>query len=324
MQKSCFVPKCSHTSANSNKIFITVPFKEEVRRSWCNAVNRKKIPKATSGGIFCCEDHFDLERKSVKRVLFQEPSTSAQISSPESSPKKSKILQSSSSSSVASSISSNVQIEDSSSSNTSEEYFKDTYLQKLSIDRTLLSIIDCFEIERPTNSVHQALTWSSYKKANTVKYLISATPDGIINFVSCGYGGRATDSEIVKDSGYLNVLSENCEVMADRGFKQIDSALAAKSCRLIKYAITFFRKLSLHTLRHPYSVASGVKSSREEVKLGKRIASLRIHIERVIRRLREFEILKAHAYRVKDGIEIRLYSLSPTGSKTIHYHSDFR
>lgn len=54
------------------------------------------------------------------------------------------------------------------------------------------SIIDCFEIQiqKPTNSVNQALTWSEYKKCNTLKYLISLTPDGFINFVSNGYGGR--------------------------------------------------------------------------------------------------------------------------------------
>ncbi|KAJ8936147.1 hypothetical protein NQ314_012479 [Rhamnusium bicolor] len=57
------------------------------------------------------------------------------------------------------------------------------------------SIVDCLEIEiqKPTSALHQALTWSDYKKCNTVKYLISATPDGFINFISCGYGGRVSD-----------------------------------------------------------------------------------------------------------------------------------
>ncbi|GBL87999.1 hypothetical protein AVEN_133671-1 [Araneus ventricosus] len=40
------------------------------------------------------------------------------------------------------------------------------------------SIIDCFEIkiEKHSNPIHQALMWSKYKKANTLKYLISCTP----------------------------------------------------------------------------------------------------------------------------------------------------
>ena len=57
------------------------------------------------------------------------------------------------------------------------------------------SIIDCFEIEiqKPSNPLYQALTWSEYKKCNTIKYLISSTPDGTINFISEGFGGRTTD-----------------------------------------------------------------------------------------------------------------------------------
>ena len=40
---------------------------------------------------------------------------------------------------------------------------------------------------------------------------------------------------------------------------------------------------------------TGAKMSKVEAKLTKQIASLRIHIERVIRRLREFRMLKPHA-----------------------------
>ena len=53
------------------------------------------------------------------------------------------------------------------------------------------AIIDAFEIEieKPTNPVYEVLTWSVYKKANTLKYKIYCTPDGFINFVSIGYEG---------------------------------------------------------------------------------------------------------------------------------------
>jgi len=143
------------------------------------------------------------------------------------------------------------------------------------------SIIDCFEIQiqKPTNSVNQALTWSEYKKCNTLKYLISSTPDGFINFVSNGFGGRISDTLITEKSGLLNVLPEECGVMADRGFKQIQTILNQKKCILIR----------------PPTVSSNVKPSKAEVLETKRIASLRIHIERVIRRLREYEMLKPHA-----------------------------
>lgn len=54
--------------------------------------------------------------------------------------------------------------------------------------RDIESIIDCFEIEIevPSSAFFQALTWSSYKHCNTIKYLVSITPNGIINFKSHG------------------------------------------------------------------------------------------------------------------------------------------
>lgn len=143
------------------------------------------------------------------------------------------------------------------------------------------TIIDCFEIEieTPVDPLKQALTWSQYKKCNTIKYLISCTPHGQTNFVSQGFGGRATDQVILQNSEYLNVLPDNVEVMADRGLKQIESLLHVKNCKLVR----------------PPSVLIGQKSSREQVKQSKVIAALRINVERVIRRVREFSLLDAHA-----------------------------
>lgn len=93
------------------------------------------------------------------------------------------------------------------------------------------SIIDCFEIQiqKPSNAVHQSHTWSQYKQCNTIKYLISSTPDGVVNFISEGFGGRISDLEIVKHSGYLDILPPNSVVMADRGFKSIESHLSEKN-----------------------------------------------------------------------------------------------
>ncbi|KAH1028293.1 hypothetical protein HUJ05_001663 [Dendroctonus ponderosae] len=114
-------------------------------------------------------------------------------------------------------------------------------------------IIDCLEIEieRPTDAVKQSLTWSHYKKCNTLKYLISCTPDGIINYISTAFGGRTSDAVIVENSGFLDILAPNA--------------------------------------------SAGVKPAKDEVFETKRIASLIIHVKRVIRRLREFLFLTPHA-----------------------------
>lgn len=47
-------------------------------------------------------------------------------------------------------------------------------------------IIDCFEvfIDRPTNLLARAQTFSYYKHRNTVKILIGITPQGTVCFVS--------------------------------------------------------------------------------------------------------------------------------------------
>ncbi|XP_046976563.1 uncharacterized protein LOC124542681 isoform X1 [Vanessa cardui] len=142
-------------------------------------------------------------------------------------------------------------------------------------------IIDCLEIEvqKPSKSVNQALTWSDYKKTNIIKYLISCTPNGLVNYVSPGFGGRTTDTCLVESCDFVHTLEKGMCIMADRGFKHVEQFLLKSGVQLVR----------------PPSVQSGVKLSKLEAKLTKQIASLRIHVERVIRRLREFNMLKPYA-----------------------------
>ncbi|KAI8425265.1 hypothetical protein MSG28_007055 [Choristoneura fumiferana] len=139
-------------------------------------------------------------------------------------------------------------------------------------------IIDGLEIEiqKPKNVIHQALTWSEYKNANTFKYLISCTPDGLIRFVSKGYGGRVSDIDLVEHCKFLDSLEPRSSILADRGFKHIEMYLQQRG----------------FTLLRPPSVAVGSKLTKSETKQTTEIASLRIHVKRVIRRIREFSILK--------------------------------
>lgn len=149
------------------------------------------------------------------------------------------------------------------------------------IPLSVQSIIDCFEIqiEKPSHPVKQSLSWSEYKKCNTLKYLISCTPDGLINYISKGYSGRITDVNLVEECGYLNFLCAGMEIMADRGFKHVEQLLIRKKCKLVR----------------PPSVFSSTKPTKKEVMESKRIASLRIHVESVIRRIREYKFLELHA-----------------------------
>lgn len=147
--------------------------------------------------------------------------------------------------------------------------------------RNVVVIIDCFEIEieTPSNAFDQSETWSEYKKCNTLKFLVGISPDGQIMHVSEAILGRNTDMQITLESKFVEKVPAGKDVMADRGFKGIESLLHAKGSRLIR----------------PPSTNQNVQLTKQQNHEGKKIASLRIHVERLIRRLREFEMLAPHA-----------------------------
>ena len=69
-------------------------------------------------------------------------------------------------------------------------------------------IIDCFEIfiDRPTELLARAQTYSQYKHHNTIKYLIGITPQGTVSYISDGWGGRTSDKFITEHSSFLENL----------------------------------------------------------------------------------------------------------------------
>ncbi|XP_073961929.1 uncharacterized protein [Choristoneura fumiferana] len=142
-------------------------------------------------------------------------------------------------------------------------------------------IMDCFEIqiEKPSDPVKQSGSWSQYKSGNTLKYLIACCPNGFVCFISKGFGGRISDKAITERSGFIDILPPGAVVLADRGFKSIETLFAERHVKLLR----------------PPSVSSTETPTKKDVIQTKIIASLRIHVERVIRRVREFAILKPHS-----------------------------
>ncbi|XP_057677612.1 uncharacterized protein LOC130906912 [Corythoichthys intestinalis] len=134
------------------------------------------------------------------------------------------------------------------------------------------SIIDCFElfIARPSDLQARAQTYSQYKSHNTIKFLISITPQGHISFISKGWGGRTSDKYVTDHSGYLDKLKRGDVVLADRGFDVANSIA-------LRHA----------TLHIPAFTRSKSQLDAMDVLETRKIANVRIHVERVIGMVRK-------------------------------------
>ena len=139
-------------------------------------------------------------------------------------------------------------------------------------------IIDAteFSIERPSSLLSQSCTFSSYKNKNTVKVLVGIMPSGVITFVSPTYEGSVSDRKLVEVSGLLDILEPGDELMADKGFV-IQDLLTPLGVRL----------------NLPPFLNSNTQMAKEDVLLTRKIAHLRIHVERAIGRVKQFRILQS-------------------------------
>ena len=159
----------------------------------------------------------------------------------------------------------------------SKEAIRESLPKSLKHYTNLRCTIDCSEIfiDCPRNLEIQALTWSDYKKHNTVKFLVGIAPSGMISFLSKAWGGRASDQYITRESGFLDLLEPTDLVMADRGF-------TIKEDLMVRGA----------TLEIPPPSSGLEQMSKDKVIVTKKIANARIHVERAIGRMKVFSILR--------------------------------
>uniref|UniRef100_A0A224Z9Z9 THAP domain containing, apoptosis associated protein 2 family protein n=1 Tax=Rhipicephalus zambeziensis TaxID=60191 RepID=A0A224Z9Z9_9ACAR len=135
-------------------------------------------------------------------------------------------------------------------------------------------VLDCTEIriQKSSKLKAQRQTFSAYKHFNTFKALVGVTPDGYICFVPELWGGHVSDTEIVQKSNLLDHLQPGDGVMVDKGFR-LDTIFPPT----IKVYIPPFKM--------------GSQLSAGDVIATRKIAGARIHVERVIRRIKEFHFL---------------------------------
>ncbi|XP_064467398.1 uncharacterized protein LOC135378324 [Ornithodoros turicata] len=138
-------------------------------------------------------------------------------------------------------------------------------------------IIDCTEIktETPVTVEQQRALFSRYKGTFTLKFLVGIVPSGQIAFVSHAYGGRTSDSEVTVHSKFLDLVEHGDLVLSDKGFPSIRSTVEGKNAILVM----------------PPFASGNLQFSKEEVEDTYCIASVRIHVERAIQRIKVYNIL---------------------------------
>ena len=133
-------------------------------------------------------------------------------------------------------------------------------------------IWDCSKIfiQWPSAMLVQSETWSEYKHHNTWKVLVGITPNGQVSYLSHLWGGRVSDKQITRESGVLDLLDAGDNVMVDRGF-DISNIV-------------------------PDGVMPPFLAGRDQMTAAKTeetmsIASVCIHVERAIGRMKTYHIL---------------------------------
>ena len=130
-----------------------------------------------------------------------------------------------------------------------------------------------FKLQMASNYELNSLTFSNYKNHTTGKALIGIAPHGLGVLFSDVYPGSITDSEITDKSKAIDYVEEEQEIMSDRGFAIADL--------LISKGITLNRPKQKEGQQFPD------KESSENFD----VAGTRIHVERFIGRVRDWNIL---------------------------------
>ena len=139
-------------------------------------------------------------------------------------------------------------------------------------------IIDCTELfcQSPSSLNTQSCLHSSYKNYVTYKGLVAIAPSGAVIFVSQLYDGSISDKEFVNRSGFLKkeLWNDSDSLMADRGFTIHDElARVGVSLNITAFLGTWYYL------------------AKAEVKASQTIASIRIHVQRAIQRIKTYSII---------------------------------
>ena len=129
-----------------------------------------------------------------------------------------------------------------------------------------------------------------------MKFLVSCEPQGKITFISKMFGGRCTDMEITIKSGFIHLIESGNVILGDKGFPDIDTSVAQNGGILIMPPFKQSEK--------------GFQFSKKQTEDAYKIASVRIHVERCIARMKVFEILEYVHADMREQIDDVLRTIS--------------
>ena len=152
---------------------------------------------------------------------------------------------------------------------------------------TKLIMIDGTELKTQTPCALglQSQLYSDYKSSTTLKALIGCDPYGSIMCISELFTGSISDKVITEQSGFYELLS----LLKVQGYvKEGDAVMADKGFTIEKE----LKQLGLSLNIPPFS-ASGSQMSPSDIKMTNKIAKHRVHIERLISKVKTFQILSS-------------------------------
>ncbi|CAG0905965.1 unnamed protein product, partial [Cyprideis torosa] len=140
-------------------------------------------------------------------------------------------------------------------------------------------IVDCteFPCHAPYLLKQKRSIYSHYKSRYTFKALVAIAPNGTVTFVSELYGGSVSDKVIVMKSGFLDLLESGECILADKGFLIGDLLPPGVNLNLPP----FLTRKEGHRRKFTNTQARDTTA----------IARARIHVERVMARIKIFKIL---------------------------------
>ncbi|KAF0024977.1 hypothetical protein F2P81_021858 [Scophthalmus maximus] len=136
-------------------------------------------------------------------------------------------------------------------------------------------ILDCTELrcQCPSSPLLQSEGFSANTSHCALRGLLGIAPHGAVTFISPLYAGSISDKQITRESGILSLLTPGMAIMVDRGFHVADFV----QCKIYG----------------PAFLSGRFQMSAREVRETQAIARLRVHVERLISRVKEHKFFDA-------------------------------